>query len=707
MSAIKDLPSSKDYGLGFNYSVWTAGTSVTLCNVPWNSDYRDIVRFENPQMLDDYLKLRSGPVVEITKISYAKFGRPIRLDTPFNSVQEYNYIRVSNPMQPVMGDKPRVFYYFITDVVYINPNCTEVYIQLDAWQTFGHTTSFGNCYIERGHIGIANENAMEDNGREFLTVQEGLDVGGEYQITDTWRRDIASARRDTELGYSILVTTTVAIDEDPGTVDAPVFKTARGSGFENLPNGAETYLFRTQSQFMGFMEAWSDKPWITQGIISIIAIPQVTNVANYGLETDYTVIDNVIIERVKDTKLNMVKHALKENWRDSIDLGERYAHLDKFKTYPYMVLEMTTNSGNPIIIKPESWKGQNATVIEVPHFAQPAPRIMFYPYRYNAADSSEIIEDDLGVLYDGGEFMDMATGIVNFPSFSLVNNSYISYMASNQSGIAFQHQSADWSQQKALQSASTAYDQANAGIDTTNSLSQQGIANNNAGAQLAMEGQAMRGITGGISGALSNMKNPTGMAGAIAGQAASTAIEMRQTAQGTANQNAYQAGTNKTVTGNMAYMRDTNKALSEFAANGDYATSIAGINAKTQDAKLTQPTTSGQLGGDAFNLATYKWGYDVKVKQLQGASRHAVGEYWLRYGYAINRFGKLPFDFHAMEKFTYWRLKETYIVKAACPESIKQIIRGIFEKGVTVWRNPDDIGMIDIADNAPLKGLRI
>jgi len=35
----------------------------------------------------------------------------------------------------------------------------------------------------------------------------------------------------------------------------------------------------------------------------------------------------------------------------------------------------------------------------------------------------------------------------------------------------------------------------------------------------------------------------------------------------------------------------------------------------------------------------------------------------------------------------------------------KQAIRGIFEKGVTVWANPADIGTIDIGDNAPLEGV--
>ena len=39
------------------------------------------------------------------------------------------------------------------------------------------------------------------------------------------------------------------------------------------------------------------------------------------------------------------------------------------------------------------------------------------------------------------------------------------------------------------------------------------------------------------------------------------------------------------------------------------------------------------------------------------------------------------------------------------PETYKQAIRGILEKGVTVWSNPNDIGNIDTADNEPLEGI--
>jgi hypothetical protein len=152
---------------------------------------------------------------------------------------------------------------------------------------------------------------------------------------------------------------------------------------------------------------------------------------------------------------------------------------------------------------------------------------------------------------------------------------------------------------------------------------------------------------------------------------------------------------------------DTNFAYAQFSAQGDYSNAIAGINAKVQDARLIQPTTAGQLGGDVFNLAMLKWGLFAKVKMLQYAVNVGIGEFWLRYGYAINRFGRMPSDFQVMEKFTYWKLRETYITSSSCPETYRQTIRGIFEKGVTVWANAADIGNIDMADNAPKTGITL
>jgi hypothetical protein len=154
-------------------------------------------------------------------------------------------------------------------------------------------------------------------------------------------------------------------------------------------------------------------------------------------------------------------------------------------------------------------------------------------------------------------------------------------------------------------------------------------------------------------------------------------------------------------------VRDSNYDYGNFAAQGDYQTSIAAINAKVQDARMIQPTTSGQVGGDAFNLAVYKWGIFARLKILQPAAMALIGEFWLRYGYAINRFTVMPSTYQVMDTFTYWKLRETYITSSTCPESFRQTIRGIFEKGVTVWNDPTKIGNVDMATNNPLPGVTL
>lgn len=710
MSAIQQLPDSKSFGLGFNYSTWTAGTAITLCNVRWNSDYRDIVEFDNQAQLDDYLKLNSGPVIDITRLSYAKFGRPIRIDTPYNVVQNYNYIRAYNPAQPVNGDVGRAFYYFITDINYVNPNCTEIFVQVDVWQTFGFGITFGNCYIERGHLGIANQSGFANFGRDYLTVPEGLDLGGEYMIVDQWERSIGSARDGMhEFGYSIMMTTTVSLESDPGTVKEPNLTTATGSTLENLPNGAETWFFGGPASLKAFLTAMKDKPWVTQGIVSLMAIP---HWSVYGISEGLIPVQiaGVTVYKVPEIKrLNNVLTPLKANWRDSVVLPDRYRNLLKFKTSPYMMLEMTSYTGTPLSIKPESWTDRDANVLEIPHFAPPSARVMFVPYRYNASPTSTAATtDNYGVINDGGEFLDMATGIFDFPTFSVVNNSYMQFMASNRNGIAFQHSSADWSQQKALRGNSVSYDQASAGINLSKDLNAQQIAAANQGTAIANTAAGYQAIRSGIGAVGSAGNGPGGMLNAASGLAnagVDYALTTGQNNANLANQNQLSQGQNRASNDTAGYMRDTNKGLADWSANGDYENQIAGINAKVQDAKMIQPTTSGQVGGDAFNLATYKWGYDVKVKMIQPAAMNAIGDYWLRYGYAINRFGKMPASLMVMEKFTYWKLKETYITAASCPEAFKQAIRGIFEKGVTVWKNPMDIGSIDIADNDPLEGV--
>lgn len=740
---IGDLPGVSDFGGTFNYLMWSPGTQVTLCNVPWNSDYRDIVHFESKAALNTYLTNASntGPSINITRMTYARPGQPIRINIPFNAAYKFNYLRVQNNMQPVTGttrkqggveetynDETQVLYYFITDVRYLAPNTTELTVQLDVWQSFSDVVSFGNCYIERGHIGIANQNAFASFGREYLTIPEGLDMGGEYEINGVYEKTIANLR-DGDTEPAILVASTTDLTSDPGTVDDPNLRSASGSGWAGLPNGCDMYLFETIADWREFLTHMADMPWVTQGIISVTAIPDFYEKGSTGIghpdNTSHTAGASNFIKLNTGSSANAAVnamttgndiHNLRSNWRNDIDLG-RYWRLKKFLTYPYTLVELTTYTGNPIILKPESMSGGDIDIVLKFYQSIPSPRVVAIPYRYNAGSGSGVLYDGtLGnIISDGGEMYDMQTGIFNMPMFSVINNGYMGYLASNSNTIAYQHSSADWSQNRAMRGADVAA--GNAGRSNVNSLraGQRGLNAMGATTQLANDTAMYKGLQSVGNSTVDGLQaavvgNIPGAINAIQGQVNAGVDYAIST-----NQRTKQFGIDYGVTsGNVDDAFNTGKAnidsnleYANYAAKGDYQNAIAGINAKVQDAQMIQPTTSGQVGGDSFQLAMNKWAVYAKVKVIQPAAMAMIGEYWLRYGYAVNRFGMLPSDFQVMSKFTYWKLTETYITSSRCPEMFRQTIRGIFEKGVTVWANANDIGQVDLATNAPKPGVTL
>ena len=119
---------------------------------------------------------------------------------------------------------------------------------------------------------------------------------------------------------------------------------------------------------------------------------------------------------------------------------------------------------------------------------------------------------------------------------------------------------------------------------------------------------------------------------------------------------------------------------------------------------MLQPTVSGQLGGELERLYNFGWKINIKFKTITLNAIRIIGDYWLRYGYEVDRFCQIPKSLQVMNRFTYWQLQATYLT-GQISEEFKNTIRGIFEKGVTVWNNPNDIGM-DTANttNTPIMG---
>lgn len=698
------LPNSADvnsYVYDFSEKVWTPDAAVALCHVPWDSSYRDVARFATDAAKNSYFNgLRnSGQSVRLTGLTILKFMEPVIIPIPFNTACAYNYLIVDADSYPVTRQNPTAqdtYYYFIQDMEYLAPNATKVWVQLDVWQTFYERVTFNRCYVERGHIGIANENATTDNLTDYMMIPEGLDYGNEYEIQHQQFWNFVD-----EQPYVVVVSTT-DLAADAGTVENPNLTTATGGIYDHIPNGCNVYAF-SGTAFTQLMQALSDKPWISQGIIMLTIIPSML----LNIDTPISVqgVTGFSLEGVATDDIE--RYVISDFW-SKFNYPSRYQRLIKFLTSPYSIVEATSLTGGEIVFKPECFGVDKAfrvySVVSPPHI-----RAMVCPEKYNTknnngetfifANTKDVENTSLQATFEAGEGLDMAIQLGNFPQLTLVNNQYINYLASTAHTRAFQFESAEWSYIKASAGANLAYNQG------TNAMAIRQNATNLAIGAIQDRGRVTqlatlaRGAGGVVAGAMN------GAAGSAVNSAVNAGVSFAQTEASMAISSALAQGQTSNINTGAAYNRDTNKDYADFANKGDYQNTVHQIQAKIQDARLTQPSTIGQNGGEVFNWANGMVGILFKFKRIKDQFVTTIGEYWFRYGYYVNVFLVPPANLACCTKFTYWKMHEIYLSAGNVPEVYKNAIRGIFQKGVTVWTNPDEIGVIDPADNLPLEGV--
>lgn len=450
------------------------------------------------------------------------------------------------------------------------------------------------------------------------------------------------------------------------------------------------------------------------------------------------------------------------NFRNKFNIPARYRNLRKLYCYPFCVIECSCLNGTVITYRPEDIQSDTLTIRETYTYAPSGARINFYIPGYNEAGASTTVPlringKDMGLPIDGGEMLNASFGITNLPHFSVANNGGALAMANSAYTRAYAQESAQWTRQKALTSANVA--NSNAALQreyatrqtnwanenrtatnaiTANSLNQSLAIGQNQTSQMAnlqveqnIKSNNLNGMASIIGGGLSAVASlsPLGAVNAVGGAflgsaqtdianyginssaavsnstaAANTANQIATNAAATSQANAYASGATGLSNQLNAVVSQANYGLASYAAQGDYQNAIAGINAQVQQMQLTPPTTSGALGGDMFNLSNGIMGVLVRFKTCAPSALRAAGEYMLRYGYFVQRFVTPPASLECMEKFTFWQMQEAY-VRGTLPEEYRLTIKGMFERGVTVWNRPEYIGVTDWADNDPLPGI--
>lgn len=695
-------------------NTWPVGTEVTLMQVPWDANYRDIVIWDDVRQRNTYLDAQalSGTGWRSKRFSYCRPNDPISVPVPYSAAYKYNYVVVQNPMQPVDGEEqPLKLCYFILSTDYVAPGTTQLTLQLDVIQTYQFGVCLGNMFVERGHMGVSN--AVFKNGvqnlqgqylRKYLNVPEGLDVGDSYvmanhewyPLTDASTYDIGK----------IIIISSANLAADPGTVDNPNLNVADGQNADGIPSGCNVYSM-TLSTFKAMLNAMKEKSWVAQCIQSVSTFP--ARLLSAGTDVQLFGNSGITMQFLGETdtlELPLKTYATTGNIYQQLSNGvpDGYHNLYKAYTYPYSVIELTAYNGNSVFVKPELVYGNTLALTVIGCAVAPFARIGVFPTNYGQAfEGGQPVNynqytwhgfdgsDHTGVI-PSGDFLDSCLWLADFPQFSIVNSNYITYLASTAHTRAYQYESAGWQNAKSNAASDLAYSQAmnQTALNEANRYDQGPIG----APQIAnYAGQAMGAIESGLN--------------RLTGQPAVSSNEV--TLAGAANYLAQRQ------TGNLAFnatqdlsrqVAGQNLDYAKYAARGDYANQIAAINATVQDAALQAPSTVGQMGGQGFMWKNGLVGFAVNYKTAGGAAMRTVCDFWARYGYKIQRFynfGNAKMTaLKIMNHFSYWKVSETYITCAKANEAEKDAIRGVLEKGVTVWGNPSEIGDIAPVANTPL-----
>ena len=132
-------------------------------------------------------------------------------------------------------------------------------------------------------------------------------------------------------------------------------------------------------------------------------------------------------------------------------------------------------------------------------------------------------------------------------------------------------------------------------------------------------------------------------------------------------------------------------------ATTNFDTAEMGIVNDIRQAGLKAPYQFGDYANGDTSVTRPIGLFCNVVTQSRDAIEQA-GDYFLRFGYAVNRNWKFT-DFNVMPHFTYWKAADIWISGNNVPDAYLDEIRFFLLGGVSVWRNPEDIGNVSIYDN--------
>ena len=689
-----------------------------------------------------------------TKYKELHRDNSIVVPIPFDVAARYNYVAVEYEPFASSGDLLEYegtsglenWYWFVREVEFLAPNSTRLHLLNDAWQTFIYDMDIPYMMLERGHYGMARTSADSylSNpilNNSFLLAPEMNEPEKPRIATETHAHVFNAGDM-----YAVIVTSS----NPAGYWGSKAYGNWQVPSVQVYVGGVPScYVFAVKtSDFQGFISNVSaNYPQFLQTVQGVFFVSSelldIQGAFRWAGTSCYW-----IHAYNKTANLHTLTKA---------DFGypAHYADIAKLYTYPYAMIVLTDSDGNKTEIRIEDTNGKvninfalslaypwikiNGSVSSVGK--TPSSRISFsniesgaMPIAGNWFDllfsydvpmfavtqaASEI--NDYATHFDRAQQAyagDNAQANQNANAANTVNNAAVT-TAANSSVTAASNTSA-----YAVSSNTQTYNTGTAAA--SNIISQMGTSSTIAANEMQGSIAAASGFANSAIGAVASGNAVGAASGILSGiVGAASTIASTNVANGltavnaslaqAANSGGATAANTKTswdTDAQVAAANDItsaqNTATSGHAANDsatiisnasrDRATVTGAINNQIAQAALGAPEIFGEMKNGDY-ATTRPLAIFSNVITQDDYTIKKCGDDFLRYGYSLD--AQIDFDGNwcVMPKFTYWRLSDFWVKGLQVPDLYVDKIRFFLFGGVTVWKNPEDIGHVSIYEN--------
>lgn len=614
---------------------YTPQTEVhLLSNVPFNFSYNNVMDFDSITEQTAYFLNKSKLTFE--DLTHQRVNNnTINLEIAYEDLYDINYMMFQNDKIP-----GKWFYAFITSYDFISPKVTRITYQIDVYQTWLFDMEWQTTYVEREHTKRFNN----DGTPVINTLDEGLAYGTDY-------RTVYKQKCNNDNIIWLVAITKKSIETLIGQSGGTIGRVAniyQPLHYTLVPIDLDGLLVTLNGVAPGaiFLMGLGDDESTVGQLVSLFYTAYVP--FTYTVDSNNNLTSN-------DGNVRFVSGAgvggffvyrggydwIPQNYlvsNDMYSLMPTYTE-SKLYMYPYTLIELTDMQGNTATLKPQNFGSKSLSFDIMPSIST-QPKTAIYPHNYLGNTTGSVIDFTGGIINN------------NICDVPIVDDYTASYMQANRNSIATTNK--------------YALDNAARGVYQNNE-------NNRLNNAIIDKQQAYTQSDMAI-GALSNAMN-LNFGGSL--------------------QSIYQGTKAYDLTEGKRASMNLNNEFANRNLRINAEQSIGLTQAKIQDINNIPPTVSNLGNNTMFDTGWKNMHFYVMIKTIRPEFRTQLTNYFKMFGYKVNKL-EIP-NLKSRESYNYIKTIDANIV-GNIPSNDLSAIKGIFDKGVTIWHT-DAVGDYSLSND--------